>query len=193
MDASYKDHSLWTKLRWAHCVFNCISWLVKIDYYGSPRRLSLWVDGLMLGESQEVILSARQFQFCQKLSMPIAPIAALPREPFVYLVSTFLDLGMLIVAITWFCSHARRAAKKKMTKTWELSLHEWTQGGCGMCWYSNMYAPSLKAGFVINEDEQFWMSGVLISSGVLWMDNLVFHLHWGSSPPMPTLNPPDII
>ena len=113
MDASYKDHSLWTKLRWVHCIFNCISWLVKIDYYGSPRRLSLWVDGLMLGESQEVILSARQFQFCQKLSMPIAPIATLPREPFVYLVSTFLDLGMLIVAITWFCSHARRAAKKK--------------------------------------------------------------------------------
>ena len=123
MDASYKDHSLWTKLRWAHCIFNCISWLVKIDYYGSPRRLSLWVDSLMLGESQEVILSARQFQFCQKLSMPIAPIATLPREPFVYLVSTFLDHVILFTR--------QESSKKKMTKTWELSSHEWTQGGCG--------------------------------------------------------------
>ena len=166
------------------------NWLLWLT---SQAKLVSW--RLMLGESQEVILSARQFQFCQKLSMPIAPIAALPREPFVYLVSTFLDLGMLIVAITWFCSHARRAEKKKNDKdlggfiTWMDTRWMWE----GRCWYSNMYAPSLKAGFVINEGEQFWMSGVLISSGVLWMDNLVFYLHWGSSPPMPTLNPPDII
>ena len=165
------------------------NWLLWLT---SQAKLVSW--RLMLGESQEVILSARQFQFCQKLSMPIAPIATLPREPFVYLVSTFLDLGMLIVAITWFCSHARRAEKKNDKDlgafiTWMDMRWMWE----GRCWYSNRYAPSLKAGFVINEDEQFWMSGVLISSGVLWMDNLVFYLRWGSSPPMPTWHPPDII
>ena len=50
----------------------------------------------MLGESQEAILTARHVQFCRTPCTPIAPIATLPIEPFVYLVSVLLDLGMSV-------------------------------------------------------------------------------------------------
>ena len=51
----------------------------------------------MLGESQEAILIARHVQLCWTPCTPIAPIATLSIEPFVYV----LDLGMSVVAITW--------------------------------------------------------------------------------------------
>ena len=50
----------------------------------------------MLGESREAISTARHVQFCQTHCMPIAPITTLPIEPFVYLVSILLDLGMSV-------------------------------------------------------------------------------------------------
>ena len=50
----------------------------------------------MLGESREAILTTRHVQFCQTPCTPIAPISALPIEPFVYLVSVLLDLGMSV-------------------------------------------------------------------------------------------------
>ena len=50
----------------------------------------------MLGESREAILTARHVQFCRIPCTPIAHIATLPIEPFVYLVSVLLDLGMSV-------------------------------------------------------------------------------------------------
>ena len=50
----------------------------------------------MLDESREAILTAGHVQFCLTSCMPIAPIATLPIEPLVYLVSVFLDLGMAV-------------------------------------------------------------------------------------------------
>ena len=50
----------------------------------------------MLGKSREAILTARHVQFCRTPCTPIAPIATLPIEPFVYLVSVLLDLGISV-------------------------------------------------------------------------------------------------
>ena len=45
-------------------------WLVKIRYYGSPRRLSLLVASLSLGKSQEAILAGNLFSFVENLTRP---------------------------------------------------------------------------------------------------------------------------
>ena len=47
--------------------------------------------------SQEsLFVTARHVQLCRTPCVPIAPIGTLPIEPFVYLVSVLLDLGMSV-------------------------------------------------------------------------------------------------
>ena len=48
-----------------------------------------------IGESREAILTARHVRFCRKPCTPIAHIATLFIDPFIWLVPTLLDLGML--------------------------------------------------------------------------------------------------
>ena len=55
-----------------------------------PRRL---IASLTLGESGEAVLTTRHVQFCRTTC---TPIATLPIELFVYLVSVLLDLGMSV-------------------------------------------------------------------------------------------------